>query len=174
MYAHGGVALPGPRGRARSPGDAPRPCPCCWSPLPPQEGAERLYNTSLDESKPAVALATNCTGREGSLRECATIDPARSNKRGACGPGGMAVSISCGPFDQAGPELCFLDAAGKEQCWNRLGFGTGATMACGTAGRRQGTRGDFPAAGAPVARADDAAAGLDPAADGSRRKLPHR
>lgn len=84
----------------------------------------------------------HCTGDEAALADC-KITPARqsaSSGDGECEDGGKLVALLCGPSTRAGPEVCYMSEAGQRECWNVGGYGSDATMVCGSAGRRGGHR----------------------------------
>ncbi|KAG8461079.1 hypothetical protein KFE25_003648 [Diacronema lutheri] len=86
-----------------------------------------------------VALSeVRCQGGESSLAACALararVEPGTGD--GACAAGDRLMGIACGPAMRAGPEVCYMSEHGQRQCWNVGGYGTEATMVCGTAGRR--------------------------------------
>lgn len=111
------------------------------SPCLVQERAEFVYNYTLVEALAPVNVANvDCRGDEGSLWTCAKgqVRPGRLPE-GCSRTEGLA-GISCGPFNHAGPEMCYTEGTPTETCWNRHGYGSGATMACGTAGKRRSSR----------------------------------
>jgi hypothetical protein len=91
-----------------------------------------VFTYPREEATAVTVEAVHCDGEEATLSACQVRGAAGAE----CEPGVGLVGVSCGPFVHAGPEVCFVGESGVRQCWNADGYGTAATMVCGTAGRR--------------------------------------
>jgi hypothetical protein len=101
---------------------------------PPQDHSDDIFAFPKGEGTPVALASVRCSGGEERLDEC---ELRQSDGGDVCADGGgELVGVKCGRLagrSNAGPEICVYNE-NRRQCWNQNDHG--ATMLCGTAGRR--------------------------------------
>lgn len=107
----------------------------------PQASAQSVFSYEAGEAEHVSAGALSCTGKEAALGDCQLSPAGRVSSAGdgECKAGDGLIGVQCGQPTTSGPEVCYLTEAGQRECWGVGGSGSGATMVCGSAGRRRPT-----------------------------------